>query len=92
MTVVDMFTLPGGDSLSLSGLVVTGAVEEGKVTVGDSLEHVSANGDTRTVVLKGVEIFGRDTDTAEKGENAGLLFSDLGKKDVSCGDILRSPE
>jgi|GEM_PF-4430135 len=92
MVVADMFVLPGGEGLSLSGLVLTGLVEQGSVTVGDQLELVSADGNVRTVVLSGVEIFGRDTVTATKGENAGLLFSDLSKKDASCGDILRSPE
>jgi len=92
MTVTDMFKLPGGEGLSLSGLVLTGMVEEGKITVEDSVEIVSANGDSCIVVLKGVEIFGKDTDTATSGENAGLLFSDLDKKDVSRGDVLQSPK
>ena len=92
MVVADMFALPGGEGLSLSGLVLTGLVEQGSVTVGDQLELVSADDNVRTAVLSGVEIFGRETDTATKGENVGLLFSGLKKTDVSCGDILRSPE
>ena len=89
MTVEDMFVI-GGEGLALSGLVVTGTVQEGAVTVGDSVEVVSTNADKQTVVLNGVEMFGKDTDTATKGDNVGLLFSELQKKDVSKGDLVQS--
>jgi elongation factor Tu len=90
MIVHDMFTIGGDEGLSASGLVLTGTIEEGSVTVGDSIEIVSGSGDIRTAVLKGVEIFRKDTDTASKGENVGLLFSDLREQDVSRGDVLQS--
>jgi len=72
------------------GTVATGLVEEGVVAVGDEIELVSVGGEKRMVRVLAVEMFQKHTDTAEKGDNVGLLLAGLDEADVSQGDVLQA--
>lgn len=78
MTVDDIFVIRG------RGLVATGQVAEGAVSVGDELQ---VNG-SATVRVKGIEMFRKVVDQAKAGDNVGLLFGDLDRSDVKRGDVL----
>ncbi len=57
------------------GLVVTGRIEKGEVSIGDVVYFETANGQLikDNIILDGLEIFGRIT-TANEGMNIGLFF------------------
>jgi elongation factor Tu len=82
MTIRDAFTITG------RGLVVTGVVEGGPVAVDDVVCLRPAEGDSRELTVKGIEMFREVLDTAEVGAAVGLLFEGLEKEDVKAGDVL----
>ena len=71
------------------GTAVTGRIESGMVTVGDTVELISPNG-TRTTNVTKVEMFGTSVKQASFGDSVGLYLQDIGKKDVKRGDVLAS--
>jgi len=67
MPIEDIFTISG------RGTVVTGRVERGRVTVGDTVEIVGIR-DTESTVVTGVEMFRKLLDSGEAGDNIGVLL------------------
>jgi elongation factor Tu len=84
MPVEDVFTISG------RGTVVTGRVERGQVTVGDSVEIVGFKETTKTTVT-GVEMFRKLLDSAVAGDNAGCLLRGVKRDDVERGQVLAKP-
>ncbi len=82
ITVEDVFTITG------RGTVITGKVESGTVTVGDQVTLRRADGSTREVTVAGLEMFRKMLNTAEQGDNVGLLLRGVTKSDVGRGDVL----
>lgn len=80
--VEDVFTITG------KGTVIVGTVESGFVSVGDNVKLQRVNGVTKDVVVLGIEKFKKFTNVAHKGENVGILLSDITRKDIGNGDIL----
>lgn len=78
LTVQDVFVIKN------RGLVATGCVELGQIAVGD---EVRINGN-RAVHVDAIESFRKKMDEAAEGVNVGLLFSGLGRSDLSPGDVL----
>jgi translation elongation factor EF-Tu-like GTPase len=78
LTVQDVFVIKN------RGLVATGRVELGPIAVGD---EVRING-ARAVQVDAIESFRKKLDEAASGDNVGLLFSGLGRSDISPGDVL----
>ncbi|APE15424.1 elongation factor Tu [Mycobacterium crocinum] len=78
LTVQDVFVIKN------RGLVATGRVELGQIAVGD---EVRINGN-RAVHVDAIESFRKKLDEAAEGANVGLLFSGLGRSDLSPGDVL----
>ncbi len=72
------------------GIVATGIITSGQVKVGDKLALVRANGDQHAVKIQDIEIFRKDTTTASKGDQVGLLLPNVNKNEISKGDILQS--
>ncbi|WP_321165882.1 EF-Tu/IF-2/RF-3 family GTPase, partial [Aedoeadaptatus coxii] len=68
MPVEDIFTITG------RGTVATGRVERGVIKVNDSVEIVGLTTEKRTVVVTGVEMFRKQLDQAQAGDNVGLLL------------------
>ena len=85
MPVEDIFTITG------RGTVATGRVERGKVKVGDNLEIVGLTTEKRTVVVTGVEMFRKQLDEAEAGDNIGALLRGVQREDIERGQVLAAP-
>jgi len=71
------------------GTVVTGKVDQGKVTIGDELEVVGS--DIKATTCLGLEMFRKSLDYAVVGDNVGVLIRGIHKNDVSRGYILSAP-
>jgi translation elongation factor EF-Tu-like GTPase len=88
--VAGSFRLPVEDVFSIRGrgTVVTGRVESGTLRVGETVRQSRPDGSTRDVTVTGIEMFRKVTDTANTGDNVGLLLADLGREDIGAGDVL----
>ncbi len=86
------FLMPIEDVFSISGrgTVVTGRVDQGKVHTGDEVEIVGIKPTTKTVVT-GVEMFRKQLDEGQAGDNIGCLLRGTGKDDVQRGQVLAKP-
>ncbi len=86
------FLLPVEDVFSITGrgTVATGRIERGKCKVGEELEFVGYNSDTKTIVT-GVEMFRKLLDEGFAGDNVGLLLRGIDKKDIERGMVLAKP-
>ena len=84
MPIEDVFSITG------RGTVVTGRIEQGKVTVGDTVEIVGLT-DTSSTTVTGVEMFRKLLDDAQAGDNVGVLLRGTKKEDVERGQVLAQP-
>lgn len=81
MPIEDIFSIEG------RGTVVTGRVERGVVKVGEEVEIVGIK-DTAVTTVTGVEMFNKQLDQAQAGDNAGILLRGTKKEDVHRGQVL----
>ena len=86
------FLMPIEDVFSISGrgTVVTGRIERGKVCVGDEIEIVGIR-DTQKTTVTGVEMFRKEMDCGEAGDNCGVLLRGTKKEEVERGMVLCKP-
>ena len=84
MSIEDVFTITG------RGTVVTGRVERGKLNLNDEVEIVGIKDTQKTVVI-GIEMFRKQLDYAEAGDNAGVLLRGISREDVERGQVLAKP-
>ncbi|MBT5417112.1 MAG: elongation factor Tu, partial [Cryomorphaceae bacterium] len=86
------FLMPVEDVFSISGrgTVVTGAISQGTVNLGDKIEIVGIK-DTVETTVTGIEMFRKEMDFAEAGDNAGILLRGIAKEDVERGQVLVKP-
>jgi len=84
MPIEDVFSITG------RGTVVTGRIEQGKVSVGDTVEIVGLT-DTASTTVTGVEMFRKLLDDAQAGDNVGVLLRGTKKEDVERGQVLAKP-
>jgi len=77
-------------SISNRGTVVTGRVERGVINVGEEVEIVGLR-DIRKTTVAGIEMFRKLLDSAEAGDNVGVLLKGLGKDDLERGQVLSAP-
>ena len=85
MPIEDVFSIQG------RGTVVTGRIEQGKVVVGDTVEIVGLT-DTTSTTVTGVEMFRKELDSGEAGDNVGVLLRGTKKEDVERGQVLAAPK
>ncbi|EGH0219921.1 elongation factor Tu [Campylobacter jejuni] len=87
------FLMPIEDVFSISGrgTVVTGRIEKGVVKVGDTIEIVGIK-DTQTTTVTGVEMFRKEMDQGEAGDNVGVLLRGTKKEEVIRGMVLSKPK
>jgi len=71
------------------GTVVTGKVDQGKVSINDELEVVGT--DCKSTICLGLEMFRKSLDYAEVGDNVGVLIRGIRKDEISRGFILATP-
>ncbi|MDE0518042.1 MAG: elongation factor Tu [Oligoflexia bacterium] len=86
------FLMPIEDVFSISGrgTVVTGRIERGVVKVSNEIEIVGIR-DTKKTVVTGIEMFRKELDQGEAGDNAGCLLRGVDKTDVERGQVLAAP-
>jgi len=84
MPVEDVFSIKG------RGTVVTGRIERGVVKVNDTIEIVGMR-ETKSTVVTGVEMFKKQLDEGQAGDNVGLLLRGIEKDDVERGQVLAKP-
>lgn len=86
------FLMPIEDVFSISGrgTVVTGRVEQGVVNVSDEIEIVGLKPNQKTTCT-GVEMFRKQLEQGQAGDNVGVLLRGVGKDDVERGQVLAKP-
>ena len=84
MSIEDVFTITG------RGTVVTGRVERGQLKLNDTVEIVGLK-PTKSTVVTGIEMFRKQLDYAEAGDNAGVLLRGIDRSEVERGQVLAKP-
>ncbi len=84
MPIEDVFTITG------RGTVVTGRVERGQLRLNEEVEIVGLK-ETKKSVVTGIEMFRKQLDYAESGDNAGVLLRGISREDVERGQVLAKP-
>ncbi|NLM63046.1 MAG: elongation factor Tu [Mollicutes bacterium] len=84
MPIEDVFTITG------RGTVVTGRVERGQLKLNEEVEIVGLR-ETQKAVVTGIEMFRKQLDYAEAGDNAGILLRGIAREDVERGQVLAKP-
>ena len=84
MAIEDIFTIQG------RGTVVTGKVDQGTVCIGNDVEIVGLK-DTQKTTVTGVEMFRKEMDCGEAGDNCGVLIRGIDKEAVQRGMVLCKP-
>jgi elongation factor Tu len=85
MPIEDVFTITG------RGTVVTGRVEQGVLRLGEEVEIVGIERQTKKTVVTGIEMFRKMLDEARAGDNAGILLRGIKKDEVQRGQVLAKP-
>jgi len=85
MPVEDVFSITG------RGTVATGRVERGTVKMSDTVEIVGLSEEKKSTVITGIEMFRKLLDSAEAGDNVGLLLRGIDKKAIERGQVLCKP-
>ncbi|MCL2236267.1 MAG: elongation factor Tu [Defluviitaleaceae bacterium] len=85
MAVEDVFTITG------RGTVSTGRVERGVLKVSDTIEIVGFTDANRPYVVTGIEMFRKLLDSAQTGDNIGVLLRGIARDEVERGQVLAKP-
>ncbi len=85
MAVEDVFSISG------RGTVATGRIERGRVHVGDEVEVVGLRPAVSKTVVTGVEMFRKELDEGQAGDNVGLLLRGADKDTMERGMVLAAP-
>jgi len=87
------FLMPVEDVFSISGrgTVSTGRVERGTIKMADVVEIVGLSDESKQTVVTGIEMFHKLMDSAEAGDNVGLLLRGIQKNEIERGQVLAKP-
>ncbi|MFI1464696.1 elongation factor Tu [Nocardia carnea] len=85
MPIEDVFTITG------RGTVVTGRVERGTINLNAEVEIVGIKPEKTKTTITGIEMFRKMLDSAEAGDNAGLLIRGIKREDVERGQVVVKP-
>ena len=85
MPVEDVFSITG------RGTVATGRVEAGTLHLNDEVEIVGIKEETQKSFVTGIEMFHKELDEAQAGDNAGVLLRGIQKTDIERGQVLCQP-
>ncbi|MCL6096278.1 MAG: elongation factor Tu [Patescibacteria group bacterium] len=84
MPVEDVFSIKG------RGTVVTGRIERGKIKINEPVEIIGIKA-TKQSVVTGVEMFKKQLEDGQAGDNVGLLLRGVEKADVERGQVIAKP-
>ncbi len=82
MAIEDVFSISG------RGTVATGRIERGVIKVGEEVEIVGMKKEIGKTVVTGVEMFRKEMDEGQAGDNVGLLLRGINKSDIERGQVL----
>ena len=85
MPVEDVFTITG------RGTVATGRVERGTLHLNDEVEIVGIKEDKQKSVVTGIEMFRKQLDEAQAGDNIGALLRGINRTDIERGQVVAKP-
>ena len=85
MSVEDVFSIKG------RGTVVTGRVDRGSAKKGEEVEIVGLREKAMKTVITGTEMFHKELQQVEAGDNAGVLLRGVDREDVERGMVLAAP-
>lgn len=85
MAVEDVFSISG------RGTVVTGRVEQGVVKIGDEIEVVGLQAKSIKTTCTGVEMFKKQLDSGQAGDNIGALVRGLKRDEIQRGQVMAKP-
>ena len=85
MPVEDVFTITG------RGTVGTGRVERGQVKVGEEIEIVGLQDQSKKSVVTGIEMFRKLLDMGIAGDNIGVLLRGIDRNEIERGQVLAKP-
>ncbi|MDR2043394.1 MAG: elongation factor Tu [Clostridium sp.] len=85
MPVEDVFTITG------RGTVATGRVERGTLKVGEEVAILGIREEVKKTVATGIEMFRKQLDFAQAGDNVGVLLRGVQKTEVERGQVLAKP-
>ena len=84
MSVEDVFTISG------RGTVATGQVERGVVKVGEEIE-ITGIRETQKTTVTGLEMFRKELDQGQAGDNLGILLRGVKREDIERGQVICKP-
>jgi elongation factor Tu len=84
MPIEDIFSIEG------RGTVVTGRIERGEVKVGEEVEIIGIK-DTSKTTVTGIEMFNKQLQSGQAGDNAGILLRGVKKEELHRGQVLAKP-
>ncbi|MDD4323325.1 MAG: elongation factor Tu [Eubacteriales bacterium] len=85
LPVEDVFTITG------RGTVVTGRIDRGTVNLNDKVQIVGLQDEADNTVVTGIEMFRKYMDSAQAGDNVGLLLRGIERDDVQRGQVIAKP-
>ena len=85
MPVEDVFTITG------RGTVATGRVERGVIKMNEKVQIIGLMDEPRETVVTGIEMFHKELDEAQAGDNAGVLLRGIQKNEIERGQVLAKP-
>jgi len=85
MAVEDVFSISG------RGTVATGRIERGRIKVGEEVDIVGCRPEISKTVVTGVEMFRKELDEGQAGDNVGLLLRGVDKDAIERGMVLAKP-
>ena len=85
MAIEDVFTITG------RGTVATGRIERGTIKLNDAGEIVGLR-DSQLTVITGIEMFNKQLESGQAGDNAGILLRGISKDQVQRGQVLAKPK
>ncbi len=87
------FLMPVEDTMTITGrgTVATGRVERGTIKVGEEVELVGLNDETRKTTVTGLEMFRKTLDDARAGDNVGALLRGVSRDEIERGQVLSKP-
>ena len=85
MPVEDVFTITG------RGTVATGRIERGTLKVGEEVEIVGLSDESKKTVVTGIEMFRKSLESAEAGDNAGVLLRGVQRDEIERGQVIAKP-
>ena len=85
MPIEDVFSIKG------RGTVATGRIGSGVVKINDEVEIVGIHPKTAKTVVTGVEMFKKQLDQGQAGDNVGLLLRGIEREDIERGQVLAKP-